>query len=61
MLNESNRYWLCCGSRDRNQHRNCTEHLIGHPERRRWGTAEEHKEWADAYLVERGGQSTINT
>lgn len=37
-------YWLCCGSTDRNHHHpSCTEHLEGHPERRKFGTAEEHR------------------
>jgi hypothetical protein len=29
------------------KHRDCTEHLIGYPEHRRFGTAEQHKEWLE--------------
>lgn len=45
------KYWLCCGSHIQNIHKdNCNEHLTGHPERRRFGTAEEHSLWAkEAY------------
>lgn len=53
MSNEYNPYWLCCGSTDLFQHRNCTEHLMGYPERRRFGTAEEHRVWLEEQRKER--------
>jgi hypothetical protein len=41
------KYWLCCGSHIHNAHKDgCNEHLTGHPERRRFGTAEEHSLWS---------------
>lgn len=46
-MTNNTRYWLCCGSTNLMQHRNCTEHLMGHTERRRFGTAEEHRVWLD--------------
>lgn len=40
-------------------HRNCTEHLQGYPERRRFGTAEQHREWLEEIrLFSRGGEDT---
>jgi hypothetical protein len=46
------KYWLCCGSHSLTTHKDdCFEHLTGHPERRRFGTAEEHSLWAkEAYI-----------
>jgi len=61
MGKEMNAYWLCCGSLVHKEHKQgCNEHLIGHPERRRFGTAEEHKEWQKTLFSGHGGQTGIN-
>lgn len=37
-------YWLCCGSTDYLKHkRGCNEKEMGHPDRCRFGTAEQHR------------------
>lgn len=46
MSNEQIRYWLCCGSRTLlHGEKTCYEAQIGHPERVRYGTANEHSQW----------------
>jgi len=43
---ERKKYWLCCGSTEYpHGAENCIEAWSGHPERVRWGTAEDHGEW----------------
>lgn len=48
------KYWLCCGGKEPNHHLYyyCTEGNAGHPERVRYGTAEEHKEWSKKFYSE---------
>lgn len=46
-MNELQRYWLCCGSTDYpHVSVTCYEANMGHPERVRYGTVDEHAEWA---------------
>jgi hypothetical protein len=46
------RYWLCCGSTAYLPGAgSCIEALAGHPERQRFGTADEHSAWATGRRV----------
>jgi hypothetical protein len=45
-LDDTVRYWLCCGSKVYpHGEKSCYEAQIGHPEHCRFGTAKDHSEW----------------
>lgn len=45
-------YWLCCGSTFfPHEKGTCREAQMGHPERVRWGTAQQHSEWQKRMAV----------
>jgi hypothetical protein len=43
-MSNNQSYWLCCGSTDYTKHKSgCNEREMGHTDRCRFGTAEQHR------------------
>ena len=43
-MNNNQSYWLCCGSTDYTKHKSgCNEREMGHTDRCRFGTADQHR------------------
>jgi len=50
-MTESKPYWICCGDENPAHNGKCIEARVGHPERCRFGTQEEHTAWGKARAV----------